>query len=286
MDSIVLKYGAETVVHACDANWDESGTANITASLDTADKKVGTGSVKLTATAEVAAGEILKTDNIASADLSTYLGIRFWIKPVRGTGSTNYAAGAFQLLLDDTASCASPLETIDLPALTNGVWSLVFLPFSNPSLLTAVISVGLKGVLAVTIDTTINIDALTAVTAKEYSTLGVRGFDDVDSLRFFPRLQSELLDGAMSEEENFFGRNVTVDLGVISTKADRVWLVLYLMSATKKLLCQYPGEELSVVFGTPEGMENEWLEGLEFARSFTLEFKEVAVNSTAPAAWA
>ena len=65
--------------------------------------------------------------------------MEFWIKATVAT-----AAGDLQLLLDNTANCASPVETIDLPALAARTWTYVKLTLANPNLDTAIISVGLK----------------------------------------------------------------------------------------------------------------------------------------------
>ena len=121
---------------------------------------------------------------------------------------------------------------------------------------------------------------------KAFSVMGVRGLDDVDDLKFWPRIQNELLDGTMNEIVTKFRRIITIDFGVIETKADRVWLVLFMLAPDKVIVCASPSEDVPVVLADVEGMQNEWIDGLDFARSFTLSFQEIAVNSTAPDAWA
>jgi hypothetical protein len=123
-------------------------------------------------------------------------------------------------------------------------------------------------------------------TTKAYSVLGVRGLDDVDDLEFWPKIQHERLDGSMSENVKAFRRIITIDFGVILVKADRVWLVSFLIAPDKIVTCASPAEDVPVVLGNVDGMANEWIEGLEFARAFTLSFKETAVLGAAPAAWA
>ena len=54
------------------------------------------------------------------------------------------SAGNLKILLDDTASCASPLETLSVPALTNDTWTFFRVALANPELDTAIISVGLE----------------------------------------------------------------------------------------------------------------------------------------------
>jgi hypothetical protein len=123
-------------------------------------------------------------------------------------------------------------------------------------------------------------------TSKSFAVLGVRGLDDVDDLRFWPRLSHELLDGTMTETISAYSRIITIDFGVISEKADRVWLVGFLIASDKQITCASPAEDVSVVLDTPDGISSEWLDGLDFARAFTLRFKEKAVRTSAPAAWA
>jgi len=64
--------------------------------------------------------------------------VEFWAK-----SSTTTVATDLDLLLDDTANCASALETLSLPALTADTWTYVRVALANPELDTAIISVGL-----------------------------------------------------------------------------------------------------------------------------------------------
>jgi hypothetical protein len=54
------------------------------------------------------------------------------------------SSGNLKLLLDDTAACASPLETLSIPALSADTWTFVRIALSNPETDTAIISVGLE----------------------------------------------------------------------------------------------------------------------------------------------
>jgi hypothetical protein len=130
----------QTVIEDCDAVWTELIDTDVTESADEDDKKYGTASLKLVVAAGASAGDILATQAITSLDLSkkTYVGL--WIK-----SSVTLAAGDLQLLLDDTAQCASPLETLDIPAVsTANQWTFVSMALANPTLDTDIISVGIK----------------------------------------------------------------------------------------------------------------------------------------------
>ena len=111
--------------------------------VDTEDKKQGTASNKFIIPAAAGTNQIV-TDSIASKDLSKYSTVELWVK-ITGISSAT-AAGDLQLLLDDTASCASPLETINIPSISPDTWTFVRLTLANPETDTAIISIGLKHV--------------------------------------------------------------------------------------------------------------------------------------------
>ena len=144
-----------TSIHSCDSVFDESGTststasqnANITATVDTEDKKRGTASNKFVYAAGASAGDV-STDSITSKDLSGYDYIEGWVKIALAAGTS---AGNLKILLDNTANCASPLETLSVPALNfdtdfqvNDEWTYFRIKLANPELDTAIISVGLE----------------------------------------------------------------------------------------------------------------------------------------------
>lgn len=128
-----------TVVHAATTAWDESVDGDVTASRDTEDFKLSGGSFKMVVATGASAGDLLATQDIAALDLSGYDYIELWIKSTVTT-----VAGNLKLLLDDTALCASPLETLSVPALTADTWTFVRIALANPELDTAIISVGLE----------------------------------------------------------------------------------------------------------------------------------------------
>ena len=130
--------GTLQIVEDCEDAWDAQ--ANVTATAD-ADCKVGTKSAKLVVADAAGAGVLLATEVVGSMDLSGYKHINLWVK-----SSVELAEGDMQLLLDDTATCASPIKSLDIPALSAATWTLVRLDLGDASGLTAVISVGIKQV--------------------------------------------------------------------------------------------------------------------------------------------
>lgn len=132
----------EKIIEDCEDAWNESVDANVVASADTTDKRVGGASAKFVVGAGAVAGAILATEAIAPLNLSTRKDISLWIK-----SSVALNAGDLQLLLDDTAACASPLESLNIPAISANTWTKVNLKPVTPANLTAVISVGIKMVV-------------------------------------------------------------------------------------------------------------------------------------------
>ena len=162
---------SSTRIHAAGVTFDEKTDGDFTQSLDTKDKKQGTQSLKMVIAVGASAGDFV-TDSIASKDLSGYDTIEMWVKSTVATSSGN-----LKLLLDDTASCASPLETLSIPALSADTWTFVRMSLSNPETDTAIISVGVEydsdlGACTVWIDDIVAVANDTA----EWSTLDRRNW--------------------------------------------------------------------------------------------------------------
>ena len=129
---------SSTRIHACGTTFDEKTDGDFTQSLDTKDKKQGSQALKMVIAVGASAGDFV-TDSITSKNISGYDTIEMWVKSTVATSSGN-----LKLLLDDTASCASPLETLSIPALSADTWTFVRMSLSNPETDTAIISVGLE----------------------------------------------------------------------------------------------------------------------------------------------
>ena len=127
-----------TRILSCNSAFDETVDSDITVTADAKIKKQGTASNRFVIAAGASAGDIA-TDSITSTDISAYDYIEFW---ARSTVATS--AGNLKILLDDTASCASPLETLSAPALSADTWTFCRVALANPRSDTAIISVGLE----------------------------------------------------------------------------------------------------------------------------------------------
>jgi len=127
-----------TRLHSCNSAFDETVDSDFTVTADTEIKKQGTASNKFVIAGGASAGDIA-TDSFGSKDISGYDYIELW---ARSTVATS--AGNLKILLDDTASCASPLETLSVPALTADTWTFCRVALANPESDTAIISIGLE----------------------------------------------------------------------------------------------------------------------------------------------
>jgi flagellin-like protein len=112
---------------------------NVTAATVSADRKSGVAALSLTIDGLFGTGMVAYENLSPAVDLSDHYAAGVWLKP-----DVDVAAGVLQLLLDDTAGCGSPLETLAIPALTANTWSQVRVNTTDPSALTAVACVGLN----------------------------------------------------------------------------------------------------------------------------------------------
>ena len=102
-----------------DAIW-TAASASTTVTLDTTDKKTGTGSVDLLVLSSMTTG-LSAYENLAiPTDLTSLTQISFWVK-----SSTTTTAGQIEVVFDETVGCGSPEAHIDVPALTANTWKLV-----------------------------------------------------------------------------------------------------------------------------------------------------------------
>lgn len=205
-------YTNSLVIEDCNDTWNEQVIGGVT--LSTTTGKDGNAARATTTGVGVS---ILMSEAI-SVDLSAYKTILAWVR-----SGVNTSAGDLQLLLDDTANCASPLETLNLPALLANTWTRVLLKLSNPAALTAIISIGLKQAVDLA-DTTFDIDdvrALKSVAGMRQWTLNYKtGTEEVTD--FDSAGKDEFLSTTTGWSGNFDGMKKDVPL----TIGQQVWLSL------------------------------------------------------------
>ncbi len=131
----------EVSIEECSTAWSEFLGAGVTVAVDTELFPGGGSSQRVTAAVGAATG-ILLTQAISSLSLLPYDTVEFWLY-----STVALAAGDLQLLLDNTAACASPLESLNIPITTAGRWYHHVISLANPGSDSAIISVGVKMVV-------------------------------------------------------------------------------------------------------------------------------------------
>ena len=149
------------VVEDCEDAWTPSANVTCTADGTATNFKVGTNSAKQVFAAGFTTG-VAAYEDFAPVDMSGYLYLQFWIKSDNGA-----AAGAYQILLDDTSACVNPIESLAVPALTAATWRRVRVALADPSLCTAILSVGLNAVTDPVTDT-VRIDDVRLLTETDH----------------------------------------------------------------------------------------------------------------------
>ena len=113
--------------------------AGVTAATEGSDYKTGAAGVQLTVGGAFASGLVASYDLPGAVDLSDHYAASVWLKASAAAG-----AGTFRLVLDDSAGCGSPEESLDLPALTANEWAKPRLKLADPGALTAIACVGIS----------------------------------------------------------------------------------------------------------------------------------------------
>lgn len=273
METIYLGHTFVTV-EDCEDAW--TAGADVVASAST-DKQRGTYSCKLAVAAGAAAGAVIGYEDFTATDYSAKTHVALWLK-----SSVAITAGDLDFLMDNTNGCGSPIEAIDIPALSANVWTRVVLAIATPASCSAIQSVGIKMVVDKgAFD--LYIDDVVAFVGNDYSVLGIKGVTEPESIVYWPPITDMLLDGSSYEKIIGYKRLVTVQFGVVSTKSDRVFISTFCRNATKRIF--YSNDEVEVVLQSAAGIEADWLDGVDFAKAFTLRFIEKNVRTADPPSW-
>ncbi len=129
--------GIEHLLADCETAF--TGGTSVTATADSSFKKIGNYSAKFVVAVGAASGATLCYKDISAVDISDCDKVDFWMY-----SSITLTAGQLQFMLGATAAIASPLETIDIPAMTAGTWYHHSLSLANPASDTAIISIGIR----------------------------------------------------------------------------------------------------------------------------------------------
>ena len=166
-------YSSSLLIEDCEDAW--TNDALTSCNPDT-DAKVGTYSIKAINPGGAGVTTLLCHEAGLTLNLTTYDAVRMWIKD-----SVGVTLNLLQILLDDTAACTSPIESLQVPALTAGTWTQIFLPLADPSLLASIVSVGLYQV--------------TDLAARNTFMDDIRALKEIDGIRSWSlEYNSETLD--------------------------------------------------------------------------------------------
>jgi hypothetical protein len=156
-DTLVIDSGATTGTITVTV------TSVCTNAVNTTYVERGTNCVAFTVPVTVDTNDIVAAESRAALDIST---ATYFLVKLRATTTT--VAGDYQLLIDETAACASPSFSLDLPALTANTTTLICLAINGGAAAgatcDAIISMGLKYTKATSVANTIYIDDWRAVT--------------------------------------------------------------------------------------------------------------------------
>jgi len=217
-------YAANLLVEDCEDTWNESDPVAGVAISTVAGVS---GNAARATTTTVGAATLLMSE-VISKDLSTYDALGFWIR-----SSVNTVDGDLEVQLDDTVACASPVETLSVPALTANEWRFCVVRFATPASLTTLISVGLYQ-SADLADGTFDIDAVYALAEtdgmKNWSidytadTVEVTDFQSDGVAEYIPTITrwSGSFDGDKDGAPLSIGSEIYLGLGESKTET-QVW---------------------------------------------------------------
>lgn len=213
---------SEVDIDDCESAW-TAGT-NVTATADSAFNKEGTYCAKLVVAAGAGATQVLGYFTISSLDISAYDKIEFWMY-----SSIALTAGQLQIHLSATAALASALETINIPAMSAGIWYRHSLSLANPHSDTAIITVGIYQVSDVGA-CTLYVDDIIAVNSgtKEFEELPIEHWDIARGSTNYLQISSSGLSLIGTDEFlRLTGYQIPSRLTADSTTADvnPAWLI-------------------------------------------------------------
>ena len=185
-------YIASGLIEDAEDAWNEQVIGEVTASADSTsgNYKVGSASAKFVVTATFITG-LIGSEVVTSMNLSSYSQLMAWVK-----SSVALSANDWNIRLDDTALCGTPIVTANIPALLVDTWKLIKIT-ADLSGCTAIISVGLgqavdKGAMSFWIDDLRAAKAIAGIKswALDFTmdTLDVTGFDSGGHRAFMPVL--------------------------------------------------------------------------------------------------
>ena len=237
---------AATTIDNLEAPGPWTNSTNVTHATDASDYKQGFSAMDVNILAGFTTGLAIRSASI-SVDLTSpqHYAVQLWIK---STG--DHAAGVIELVLDESGSCSSPLESIDIPALATNTWEQVTLTLAVPTTLSALTCVGLNmtsdpGTVTFTID---GIEAPKEVTSVTFAVANALDGEPID----LSTTTDADGDGLISDETT---KNHTVSVIYADANqrtTDVTWTRTELGKGDGDALLE-PGEKMSITVDTIAG---------------------------------
>ena len=233
---------AATTLDDVDAPGGWTPSTNVTIATDTSDRKEGTASGDITTATSFTTGLIAYKD-ITSLDISNHYSARLWIK-----SSSNTSDGDLRLVIDESAGCGSPEETINLPALTADTWKHALVKMTTPSALDAVLCVGLKTDNTDPGDKTITIDLIEAPAEVTELNFVVANALDGEAINLTSSTDTDT-DGLISDESTKVHVVSVIYQDTDQRTADVAWTQTELGKGDGDKLLE-PGEKMRITVKT------------------------------------
>ena len=190
-----------------------AGSASTTVTVDTGDKKEGTGSADLLVLTSMTTGLSAYGNPAQPVDLTDQTQVSFWIKSTIAT-----TAGQVELVLDENKNCGSPEAYVDVPALTASAWTKVTAGITQNATTTGVTNANKDAVACVGINVT------TDLSVSQNETVNV---DQVQAVGLVTSLSITVTNAVEGEAVDLTEPSDSNDDGIADSDGDHVMTVTY-----------------------------------------------------------
>ncbi len=126
----------------CEEAWSDGSGGDVTCTANETYFQEGDYSAKMVVASTAGVELLAYKDLDATVDLSDMTHIKLWIR-----SSVALNSGDLHFNLDNTAGCGSPLEAIDISAVSANVWTEVTIAIATPANCTAIAAIGISQVV-------------------------------------------------------------------------------------------------------------------------------------------
>ena len=131
------------------------------------------------------------------------------------------------------------------------------------------------------------VDSSGATQSRTIQVSLVKGFEEPDLVAFFPQIQNNFVDGTIETQFQGFRRVITFDCGVLSSRADRLFVQRFLTANTRSVSYQAADigiEEIIVSHdynhnGTAFEYDDTWINDSSLGKQFILYLVENAIRN-------